>query len=109
LLYENQTPQRADFGPHAAQRVSVKIEKRKDGGNMEYPKQVMRLRELEAMGIPESFLMDAYRSKNQRFAWKLDMTKKNSPILFDTSGFEEYRMSLIKNEQEANRRNRRVC
>jgi hypothetical protein len=76
---------------------------------MEYPKPVMRLKELEAMGIPEKFLMDAYRSKNQGFAWKLNMTKKNSPILFDTSGFEEYRKMLIKNEQEANRRNRRIC
>jgi hypothetical protein len=53
--------------------------------------------------------MDAYRSKNQGFAWKLNMTKKNSPILFDTSGFEEYRKKLMKNEQEANSRNRRIC
>jgi hypothetical protein len=86
-----------------------KNEKRKDGGNMEYPKQVMKIRELEKMGIPTRFLMDAYRSKDQRFAWKQDMTKRNSPILFDTAGLEEYRVKLIKNEQEANRRSRRVC
>jgi hypothetical protein len=76
---------------------------------LEYPKQVMRLSELKTMGIPEEFLMNAYRSRNQNFAWKLDMTKKNSPILFDTSGFEEYRLGLIKSEREANRRNRYVC
>lgn len=76
---------------------------------MEYPKQVMRLRELMKLGFPEEFLMNAYRNKEQRFAWKMDMTRKNSPIIFDTSGLEEYRLQQIRNEKEAAKRRTGVC
>ena len=70
---------------------------------MEYPKQVMKMRELLAMGFPEEFLLKAYRSEKQNFAWKLDMTKKNSPILFDTEEFEKYRTTLICIEKKSNK------
>ena len=75
---------------------------------MEYPKQVMRMKELLAMGFPEEFLLKAYRAEKQNFAWKLDMTKKNSPILFDTEQFEKYRIGLISVEQKANKLTRVV-
>lgn len=68
---------------------------------MDYPKQVMKMSELKGMGFPEEYLMDAYRDQKQTFAWKMDMTKKNSPIVFDTSGLEEYRLKQIKLEREA--------
>ncbi len=70
---------------------------------MEYPKPVMRMSELRKMVFPETFLMQAYSNKNQNFAWKLDMAKSNSPILFDTEGFEQYRFDLIHQEKKANK------
>lgn len=73
---------------------------------MEYPKPVMRLTELQEMGFSKEYLMKAYRSKEQVFAWKIDMTKENSPILFDTKQFEQYRIRLIGLEKKANQINR---
>ena len=57
---------------------------------MEYPHQVMKIRELIEMGFPKEYLMEIYRSKNQKIAWKMN-NKRNSPILFDTKGLERYR------------------
>lgn len=70
---------------------------------MIYAKPVMRISELKKMGLPEEFLMNAYRNPNQTFAWKMDMTKKNSPILFDTDGLERYRQKQILMERQANK------
>lgn len=69
---------------------------------MTYAKPIMRLAELKKMGYPEEFLLNAYRNPSQAFAWKMDITKKNSPILFDTEGLEQYRLTQIKNERMAN-------
>lgn len=69
---------------------------------MTYPKAVMRLSELKKMGFPEEYLLQAYRSKNQKFAWKSDTTKQNSPILFDTEVFDKYRMNQVANENLIN-------
>lgn len=59
---------------------------------MNYPKPVMRKAELIEMGIAEAFLDRAFRAKGQTFAWKAT-NKRNSPILFDTEGFEKYRLT----------------
>lgn len=57
---------------------------------MEYPKQIMRMRELIEMGVPEETLQAAYRMPRQTFARKINPLKKNSPIVFDTKGFEKW-------------------
>lgn len=62
---------------------------------MEYAKPVMKMSELKAMGFPDEFLMYAYRFKGQRFAWKMNPTKINSPICFDTEEFDKWRIKMI--------------
>ena len=57
---------------------------------MEYPKQIMRMRELIEMGVPEETLQAAYRMPGQTFARKSNPLKKNSPIVFDTKGLEKW-------------------
>lgn len=57
---------------------------------MEYPKEVMRLKDLVTMGFPEDYLLRIYRSRNQKIAWKTG-NKINCPILFDTKELEKYR------------------
>ena len=69
---------------------------------MEYPKPIMRKTELMAIfGFPEEFLDRAYRQRGQTFAQKLNPTKRNSPIIFDTVGFEKWRMSQLQMENKA--------
>lgn len=64
---------------------------------MWYPKRIMRMSELERkMGFPHRFLLLAYRSYGQDFAWKINPQKRNSPIVFDTEKFEKYRLKTIK-------------
>ncbi|MCI8887970.1 MAG: hypothetical protein HFG70_07765 [Hungatella sp.] len=63
---------------------------------MKYPKPIMRISELQKMGFPQEYLMYAYHSRNQNFASKSNPTKKNSPIFFDTEGFEMWRLKEIK-------------
>lgn len=58
---------------------------------MDYPKPVMRATELQKMGFPRKYLLDAYRRKGQNYAWK-ETSASNSPILFDTEVFEKWRM-----------------
>lgn len=68
---------------------------------MEYPKKIMRKTELMAIfGFPEEFLDRAYRQRGQTFAQKLNPTKRNSPIIFDTVGFEKWRMKQLKMENK---------
>ncbi len=73
-----------------------------------YPNKIMKTEELVKMGFPKRYLMNAYRHRNQTFAWKMDATKKNSPILFDTEGLEAYRRKQILTEQQANKKLRLV-
>lgn len=68
---------------------------------MEYPKIIMKKTELEKMGFPEEFLDRAYRQRGQTFAQKLNPAKRNSPIIFDTVGFEKWRMSQLQMENKA--------
>ncbi len=73
---------------------------------MEYPKPVMRITDLEKMGFPKEYLMYAYRSLGQNFASKVNPTKKNSAIFFDTAGFEAWRLKDIKGQVRAMPRGR---
>lgn len=68
---------------------------------MEYPKPIMKMSELVEMGFPETFLRQAYTAKGQTFAQKMNMTRRNSHIIFDTDGFEKWRMSRLKTENQA--------
>lgn len=68
---------------------------------MKYPKEIMRKSDLVEMGFPEEFLDRAYRCRGQTFAQKIDPSKKNSPMIFDTGGFEKWRLDQIKVEQQA--------
>lgn len=68
---------------------------------MEYPKQVMKMSELIKMGFPEKFLQLAYLTKGQTFAQKIDPACRNSPIIFETAGFEQWRMRRLKTENMA--------
>ena len=68
---------------------------------MEYPKAMMKIKELMDMGIPESILMNAYREKGQNFAQKIDPKRSNSPIVFDTAEFDKWRMKMQRAENKA--------
>lgn len=63
---------------------------------MEYPKKVMKMSELKAMGFPEAFLLEAYRDPKQDFATKVNPAKPNSTIIFDTVGFDKWIAKRIK-------------
>lgn len=71
--------------------------KRKEGISemLEFPKPVMKMAELTDMGIPKEYLLKAYRDRNQTFATKIDPTKRNSPIIFDTDGFKKWWLRQI--------------
>lgn len=57
----------------------------------------MKITELESqLGFPKEYLMYAYRSRGQNFATKINPTKKNSPIIFDTARFDAWRLKDIK-------------
>lgn len=75
---------------------------------MEYPNKMMRKKELLEMGFPEELLDRAYREKGQTFAYKISPTKKNSPIMFDTAGFERWRLKQIQTENRSLKRGRGV-
>ncbi|MCB6414522.1 hypothetical protein LI221_05485 [Faecalimonas umbilicata] len=70
---------------------------------MKYPKEIMRKSDLIKMGFPEELLDRAYRCRGQAFAQKIDPSKKNSPLIFDTAGFERWRLDQIKAEQQSMR------
>ena len=55
-----------------------------------YPKPIMRMSELKAMGFAEEYLLRIYYSRNQKVAWKAS-NKPNSVILFDTEELEKLR------------------
>lgn len=69
---------------------------------MQYPKQVMKKAELKEMGFAEEYLMYVYRKNNKAIAWKMNPTKINSPILYDTEEFEKFR----KAQANCNKRGR---
>lgn len=58
---------------------------------MQYPKPVMKMSELKAMGFAESYLLYVFRRNDKAIAWKANPCSQNSPILFDTEEFEKRR------------------
>lgn len=58
---------------------------------MEYPREVMTIKELEAMGFSRKWLLRIYRSRNQSIAWKIGTGGKTSTIQFSTQDLEKYR------------------
>lgn len=68
---------------------------------MEYPKKIMRVSELMEMGFSKKYLNSAYRSRGNNFATKLNPAKSNSPIIFDTEGFENWRKKQISAQVKA--------
>lgn len=81
----------------------------RNGDKMEYTKAVMKMKDLMQMGFPEEFLLSAYRDPRQTFAWKMNPTASNSPILFDTVEFEKYRRAKIELEKKIIKRHEVVC
>ena len=63
---------------------------------MDYPKAIMNISELKRMGFPRALLMEAYRDPKQTFATKVDPSKTNSTIIFDTAGFDKWIAKRIK-------------
>lgn len=63
---------------------------------MEFPKQIMKMSELKSLGFPQPLLMEAYRDPKQDFATKIDPSKPNSKIIFDTVGFDKWIAKRIK-------------
>ena len=71
---------------------------------MKYPRQIMKIFDLEQMGFPKEYLLRAYRSRGQTFATKMNPSKTNSPIIFNTEGFDQWMQQEIKAQQVAERR-----
>ena len=63
---------------------------------MEFPKQIMKMSELKSLGFPQPLLLEAYRDPKQNFATKVDPSKPNSTIIFDTVGFDKWITKRIK-------------
>lgn len=57
---------------------------------MEFEKRFMKKSELIKMGFAESMLDRAYGDAKQTFAKKMDPTKPNSPIIYDTVGLSKW-------------------
>ena len=68
---------------------------------MEYPKQIMNKKELSGLGFPEAYLMRAFSQPGQTFAWRQNPANRTSPILFDTAGFERWRLDDCKTQEKA--------
>lgn len=58
---------------------------------MEYPKKIMTLKELVAIGYKKEELLTIYRRRNNGIAWKTGTGGKTSTILFSTDDLEKYR------------------
>ena len=69
---------------------------------MNYPKQIMNRKELiEQMGFSEAYLMRAFSTPGQTFAWRENPLNKHSPIMFDTDGLEKWRLEDCKTQERA--------
>ena len=71
---------------------------------MKYPRQIMKISDLEQMGFPKEYLLRAYHSRGQTFATKMNPAKRNSPIIFNVEGFDQWMQQEIKAQQAAERR-----
>ena len=61
---------------------------------------MMRTAELVRIGFSPEYLRRAYGSPGQNFASKINPLKSNSTILFDTEGFERWRVQDIENQMK---------
>ena len=69
---------------------------------MDYPKTVMSRKALIAqMGFSEAYLMRAYSTPGQTFAWRENPLNKHSPIMFDTAGLEKWRIEDCQMQERA--------
>lgn len=69
---------------------------------MKYPKKIMNRGELiRGMGFTEPYLMRAFSTPGQTFAWRANPANKHSPILFDTDGLEEWRIKDCQMQERA--------
>nr|WP_288539762.1 hypothetical protein [uncultured Dorea sp.] len=68
---------------------------------MEYPKKIMSRSELMKMGFTEKYLIRAFVSPGQTFAWQDDPAVQNSKFFYDTEGLEDWRQKDIKLQQKA--------
>lgn len=69
---------------------------------MNYPGKIMSRKALiNQMGFTESYLMRAYCTPGQTFAWRENPNNKHSPILFDTDGLEEWRIKDCQMQERA--------
>lgn len=64
---------------------------------MQYPKAVMNKKEMIKLGFPEALLLRASMEQGQTFAFKANPLSRTSPLLFDTEGFEKWRLKQAKN------------
>lgn len=58
---------------------------------MEYPKQIMTIKELLPYGWKRDELLAIYRRRNQKVAWKCGKGGRTSTIKFDTTELEKFR------------------
>lgn len=68
---------------------------------MQYPKEIMSLKEMKKLGFPEALLLRSRMEPGQTFAFKANPGSRTSPILFDTEGFEKWRQKQAKNLQKS--------
>ena len=76
------------------------LQEKGGGQTMNYEKQVMSKKELMKMGFPEDVLLRASREKNQTFGWRQNPKHRTSQILFDTEGFETWRLPQVGLEHQ---------
>ncbi len=69
---------------------------------MEYPKRIMTRKALiTQMGFSEAYLMRAFSTPGQAFAWRENPLNKHSPIMFDTAGLEKWRLEDCQMQERA--------
>lgn len=77
---------------------------------MEYPSNIMSRKALiTQMGFTEAYLMRAYSTPGQTFAWRENPLNKHSPILFDTDGLEKWRIEDCVMQERARKMPRTVA
>ena len=68
---------------------------------MEYPKAIMSISELTKLGFSDSYLREAVREKDQRFATR---TSPKGKYMIDTEKFEQHRINQeIRRKRQNNR------
>lgn len=72
---------------------------------MTYPKKFMTVKEMqEFTGLKRDYLLGLFRRSDNNFAMKLDPTKANSTIIFDTEKYDEWMQKEIKQQVKVARR-----